>query len=100
MRLEKAILIVAKELFRTKFKWDTIRISAEEPDLSSMPTTPYEWEESDYGKVKELDPRDQHVPLGKCVETISYHDKNVHHNTITERLVTGVLKMLNKNPVN
>ena len=31
--------------------------------------------------------------------TISYHDVNLCHNTMTGRTVTGVLHMLNKTPI-
>ena len=34
-----------------RFIHATIRISTEEPDLSSIPTTSYDWEESVHGKV-------------------------------------------------
>ena len=85
--------------YLAKFKWATIRIRTEEPDMSSIPTTPYDWEESVYGKVKELTPHDAPTPLGKHVVTISYHDANLYHNLVTGRSVTGVLHMLNKTPV-
>ena len=64
-----------------------------------MSTAPCDWEESVYGKVKELTPHDASAPLGKHVVTISYHDANLHHNIITGRSVTGVLCMLNKTPI-
>ena len=57
--------------YLSKFKWTTIRIRAEEPDLSSMPTTPCDWEESVHGKVKELTPKDAPTPLGNHVVPIS-----------------------------
>ena len=41
-----------------KFKHDAIRIRTEEPDMSSIPTTPCDLEESVYGKVKKLTPHD------------------------------------------
>ena len=68
-----------------KFKWDTIRIRTEEPDLSSVPTTPCDWEESVYSKVMELNPHNESVPLGKHVITISYHHDNLFYNVITGR---------------
>ena len=46
-----------------KFKWSTIMINTEEPDFSSMPTNPHDWEESFYGKIKELTPHDVPAPL-------------------------------------
>ena len=56
-----------------------------EPDLSSTPTTPCDWEESVYSKVKELIPEDAPSPLGNYVVTISYHDAKLFHNVITGR---------------
>ena len=44
--------------YLAEFKWATIRIRTEEPYLSSIPTTPHDWEESVCGKVKELTPHD------------------------------------------
>ena len=64
-----------------------------------MPTTPWDWEESVCGKVKELSPHDAPAPLGKHVVAISYHYENFHYNGITGTLVTRVLYMINKNPV-
>ena len=40
--------------YLAKSKCATIRIRTEEPDLSSITTTPCGWEESFYSKVKEL----------------------------------------------
>ena len=85
--------------YLAKFKWATIRIRTEEPDFSSIPTIPYDWEESIYGKVKELTLHDAPVLLGKHVVTISYHDANFCHNLITGRSFTGTLHMLNKTPI-
>ena len=71
----------------------------EEPDLSSTTTTPCNWEESVYGKIKELTPHYAPAPQEKHVVTISYHDTNLFHNVISGRSVTGVLHMLNKTPI-
>ena len=60
--------------YLAKSKWATIRIRTEEPDLSSTPTTPHDWEESVYGKVKELTPHDAPTPLGKQAV-------NLHHDS-------------------
>ena len=68
-----------------KFKHATIRIRTEGPDLSSMPVTPYEWEELVCGKVTELMPQDTPAPKVKHVVTVSYHDSNLHHNVVTGR---------------
>ena len=71
--------------YLAKFKWATISIRTEEPYLSSMPTTPYDWEESTCGNAKELCPYDAPAPLEKHVLTISYHDANLFHNVTTRR---------------
>ena len=49
--------------YLVKFKWATIRIMTKEPDLSSTPTTLYDWEESVNCKVKELTTHDAPVLL-------------------------------------
>ena len=85
--------------FLDKFKCATIRIRTEEPYLSSIPTTPHDWEESVYGKVKEITPHDAPTPFRKHAVTIIYHDANMFHNVITGRSVTGVIHVLNKNPI-
>ena len=38
--------------YLAKFKWATIRIRTEEPDFTSTPITPHDWEDSVYGKFK------------------------------------------------
>ena len=49
--------------YPAKLKWATISIRTEEPYLSSILTTPCEWEESFHGKVEELTPHDVPTPL-------------------------------------
>ena len=74
-----------------KFEWATIRISTEEPDFSSMPTTKCDCEESVYGKVKKLTPHDAPAPVGNHVVTISYHYSNFlqyHTWEISHRIVS------------
>ena len=41
-----------------KFKHATIRIRTEEPDMSGLSGQVFNWEESIYGKVTELLPKD------------------------------------------
>ena len=94
--LERAKRVVS---YLVKFRYATIRFRTEEPDLSHMPASSYDWEESVCGKVTEHLPEDAPTPKGKHVVTISYHDANLHHNVITGRSVTGVLHFLNKTPV-
>ena len=83
--LERAKRVVS---YLVKFRHATIRFRTEEPDMSSVPTTSHDWEESVYGKVTELLPEDAPAPKGKHVVTISYHYSNLHHNVATGRLVT------------
>ena len=77
--LDRARRVVS---YLVKFKHATIRIRTEEPDLSFIPITPYEWEESVYGKVTELLPIDAPTPKVKHATTVSYHNANVHHNVV------------------
>ena len=67
--------------------------------MSSMPSTPCDWEESVCGKVKEFTPHNAPASLGKYDVTISYHDANRFHNVITGQSVVGVLHILNKTPI-
>ena len=85
--------------YLVRFKHVTIRIRTEEPDLSSIPITPYDWEESVYGRVTELLPRDAPLPKGNHAATVSYHDANLYHNVMTGSLVTGFLHFLEKTPI-
>ena len=57
--------------YLVNFKHATIRIRTEEPDLSSIFITPYEWEESVWGKGTELLPQDAPRQKGKHVVTVS-----------------------------
>ena len=82
--------------YLVKFKHATIRIGTEEPDLSSMPITPYEREESVCGKVSEIIYQDTPAPKGKYATTLIYLGSNLCHNVLTERSVTGVIHFLNK----
>ena len=55
--------------------------------------------ESVCGKVKELTHHDVPAQLENYVVTISYRDEHLCHSVITGRLVTGVLHMMNKSPM-
>ena len=82
-----------------RFKHAKIRIRTEQPDLSAIPITPYDWQESVYGKITELLPHDAPPSKGKHIVTVSYHDAKLYHNIITGRLVTVILHFLNKTPI-
>ena len=77
--------------FLLKHKCVAISIRSEEPDMSHMPETAHDWEESVCGKVSEVLPTDAPEPLGNVVVTISYHDANLNYNVITGRSVAGML---------
>ena len=66
-----------------KFKCAAIRIRPEKPDMSDIPESIHEWEESVYGKVSEVVPTVAPEPLGKHVVTVSYRNANLHHNVLT-----------------
>lgn len=94
--LERAKRVVG---YLVKFRHAAISYRTDEPDMSSIPATSCEWEESVHGEVSELLPEDAPTPKGKHVVTISYHDANLYHNVVTGRSVTGVLHFINKTPV-
>ena len=85
--------------YLVKFRHAAIRLRTEEPNMPSIPTTSYDWEESVCGKVTKLLPEDAPAPKGKHVVTISYCDASLYHNIVTGRSVTGALHFLNKNLV-
>ena len=80
-------------------KFGYIRVRTEEPDLSDLPETSYEWAKTVYGNVKEEVPKDAPTPLGKRVVMTSYVDANLYHDMLSGRSVTGVLHFLNQTPV-
>ena len=85
--------------YSSKLRWDAIRLRTEEPESSSMPAGPCDWEESFHGKFKELTPHSSPVSLGKHVLTISYYEANLFQNFMTGGSFSVVLHMLNKTPV-
>ena len=60
-----------------RFKHATIKIRIEEPDVSSIPITPFDWEELFHGKVIELFPRDSPALKVKHAVIESYQDANL-----------------------
>ena len=77
----------------------TIRIWTDDPDMSALPTTCYDWESSVYGNVSEQIPNDIPPPKGKYVALTHYVDANLMQCLLTGRFVTGILHFLNKTPV-
>ena len=82
-----------------KFKNAAIRIRVDEPDMSDVPETEYDWSHSVYGDVKEQVPQDAPPPLGRYVTLTHYVDANLMHCVLTGRSVTGVLHLMNKTPI-
>ena len=81
-----------------KFKHSAIRIRTGHPNLSNLPRNEYNWENSVYGNVYEIQPDDAPPPLGNPVTLTTYVDANLYHDMITGRSVTGVLHMINQTP--
>ena len=83
-----------------RFDYTSIRIRTEEPDLSSIPATSHEWEESVCDAIQESILQDAPESKGKYVAIISYCGANSYHNVITRRSVTGIIHFINKTPIN
>lgn len=82
-----------------QLKHTTMRFQTEAPSLSSIPITPYEWEDSVCDNVTELLPQDAPTPKRKYDVTISYHDANLCYNIAIGRSVTVALCFLKKAPI-
>ncbi len=83
--------------FLAKFRQAAIRLRTERPEyLSNIPDKEYDWEHTVYHGAEEQVPHDAPTPLGKVVDTVSFVDANLMHDTTTGRSVTGILHMLNK----
>ena len=80
-------------------KHAAIRIRTDEPDLSSVPESEFDWEKTVYGNVRELIPTDAPKPRGKYVVLVHYVDANLMHCLLTGRSVTGMLSFVNKTPM-
>ena len=52
-----------------------------------------------YGEVKALIPYDASKTLGNYVRLTNYVDANLFHEKLTGNSITGILHLVNKNPV-
>jgi hypothetical protein len=69
------------------------------PDFSMILPQSYDWSHTVYAGAMELLPADYPIPLGNPVLHTVYVDANLHHNILTGRLVTGILHLFNKTPI-
>ena len=91
----------AKRIFRYIRKFDnaTIRVRTDIPNYSGLPENYIDWSTSIYGDCKDVLPTDAPVPLGRPVLTTTYVDANLMHDLLSGKLVTGILHLLNKTPI-
>ena len=59
----------------------------------------YEWAHSVYGTITELQREDWPTPRGKYMTLSHFVDVNLYHDIVTGRLVTGILHLVNKMPI-
>jgi hypothetical protein len=83
----------------SKMRHGVIRICTELPDYSVIPEKTYDWDYTCYEGAEELISNDLPRPLGKEVQTTTFVDANLYHDLISGRLVTGILHLLNKTPI-
>ena len=76
----------------------SIRICMDEPDYSQVPDQTYDWSAT-YGSGPMEIPSDAPKPLGKFITLTHYVDANLMHCMLTGRLMTCILHMMNKFPV-
>ncbi len=70
------------------------------PDFSMIPASQsYSWSHTVYAGAKELLPTDAPIPLGNPVLHTACVDANLHHDILTGRSVTGILRLFNKTPI-
>jgi hypothetical protein len=76
-----------------------IRIDTSRYDFSDTQFEEHDWNRTVYRGAKEMVPANAPTPLGKEVDTITFHDANLYHDLITGRSVTGILHFLNRTPI-
>jgi hypothetical protein len=75
------------------------RERTDKPDYSDLRELEHDWSCSVNGEVTEMIPQDTPDPLGKYVTLKPYIDGNLIDEIITGQLVTGILHMINKTPL-
>ena len=83
----------------SKMRHSSIYIRIEEPDYSDIPKQIFDWDYSVYGNVREELPYDLPRALGKPVTLTHFVDANLYHDVMTGWLVTGILHLINKTPI-
>jgi hypothetical protein len=82
-----------------KMNQGCIRVDTCRYDFSDIAFGDYDWEYTVYKGAKEIIPKDVPLPLGKEVDTITFHDANLYHDFITGRSVTGIIHFINRTPI-
>jgi len=85
--------------YLSKMRHATIKIRADAPDCSNIPVKMHDWECSCYADAKKEIPLDAPTPKGKPETVTSFFDANLHHDLISGKSATGILRQLNKTPV-
>ena len=85
--------------YLAKMKHAAIRFRTNIPNYTDIHHTPYNWEQSVYGNIKEAIPHDVPEALGRPVVLTHYVDANLYHDMLTGRLVTGILHLINQTPI-
>ena len=94
--MERAKRVVG---YLSKMKNATIRFRTDTSDYSQLPKIRHNWSESMYGDVSEMIPDDAPEPLGKVVTFSHFFDSNLFHDMVTGRLVTAILHLIQKTPI-
>jgi hypothetical protein len=86
--------------YLSKMKAGVICIQTGEPDYSALSDQAFDWERSVNGNVSEMLPSDGPKLLGKYITLTHYDDTNLFHDIVAGHLlVTGILHLLNKTPI-
>jgi hypothetical protein len=85
--------------YLSKMRFASIRVRTEEPNYSDIPDHQYNWMYTVYGNTKEVLPKDAPEPLGKHITLSQYVDANLMQDVTTGKLVTGILHLINKTPI-
>jgi hypothetical protein len=82
-----------------KMNQGCIRIDTSRYDFSETFFEEYDWQRTVYKGARETLPTNAPEPLGKEVDTITFHDANLYHDVITGRSVTGIIHFVNRTPI-
>ena len=84
--------------FLKQYKSCSIKFRTEEPDYSKYKSKDMNWKYV-YGDVEEEIPTNMPKAKGRKVVLTMFADANLYHDKVTGRLVTGLIMMLNKTPI-